>query len=149
MLEVCVAVGNQCARGSLSCSTVRALSLEISKQKSTAGISQNFPTTTEIGWLAHAAAVQKSRPHTGHSTLPPPGVAPTSSLTVSTLQYVCAFQRSALHRLKQQPPLAAAVVVGRELARDAAVEALHARHLLLVEHDVRRVGPLSTDDEPE
>ena len=52
------------------------------------------------------------------------------------------LSRSALHRLQQQPPLTAAVVVGRKLARHAAVEALHARLLLLVENDVRRVGHL-------
>ena len=42
------------------------------------------------------------------------------------------LSRSALHRLQQQPPLTAAVVVGRKLARHAAVEALHVRLLLLV-----------------
>ena len=38
-----------------------------------------------------------------------------------------------LHRLKQQPPLAASIVVGPELARDAAVEAHITRSMLLIQ----------------
>ena len=66
------------------------------------------------------------RAHRGPRTQAGEGAAPNGNLaTPPSLKPHLRVAHSALHRLKQQPPLAAAVVVGRELARDAAVQALH------------------------
>ena len=46
---------------------------------------------------------------------------------------------SQLHTLKQQPPLAPAVVVCSQLACDTSIQLLELRLALLVEDDVRRI----------